>query len=172
MVTRNAMRLAFCSTKGQLSAESRRRDGITQLTVPTRCAALRAHRSLLPCVTLIFFVPGTVGAVSSSFSMSPSVDGRGVVGRWWRGGRSPPGSLGRRKWPFFWGRLECAGSLLLDDKSSTWHAVTGQPRASDSGRCGGAGGSGRVTVLVGQRRYCFCSRAARAGCGRMGREQV
>lgn len=60
--------------------------------------------------------------------------------------------------------------LLLDDKSLTWHAVTGQPRATAP--ASDSWGGGGATVLIGQRRYCFSSRAARAGYGRIEREQV
>lgn len=53
--------------------------------------------------------------------------------------------------------------LLLDDKSSTWHAVTGQPRATLRRLVSGR----RVTVLIGQRRYCFCPRAAERDTGEL-----
>lgn len=59
--------------------------------------------------------------------------------------------------------------LLLDDKSLTWHAVTGQPRAtapaSDSWGEGGDRSDWTAALL-------FQLESGRAGYGRIEREQV
>lgn len=169
------MRLAFCSQRAALCGKpAEGRGGARSNHTADGAHTLPPSPSLCSLRDFFFFflvvrVRGTV---------SPAPPPSHPCEHLSSGGRAVSALSCCQPYPAFWlsesgpfGRLECTGSCSWTIRA--WH---GTPLLGSRGRprrrliAGGSGGG--ATVLIGQRRYCFSSRAARAGYGRIEREQV